>query len=266
MISHTSQCLSNVYLTSFYVQAFHRIAVIEGLGTKLVHTYSVYLSQFLFLVALLAWVFVLYAGRHISNRMLQNTWTLEVWWMIVARRRSHVRSSSGRVEGQQWGRGSILRLMKVSHEFMDEDSRRLWPSVHQLDLLLLCTSKKSQKEPSILRPFGPPCPILLQMTVMMSQWWWGGRERKKEEHSSKRQAHRRQTKPKVKHTYMYLCERDSSNGSKRKREIVIVSIHLFLASVQHCQLFTTFSFHSSERENKLLIYHTMHAKICSLGC
>ena len=110
--------------------------------------------------------------------------------------------------------------------------------------------KKSQKEPSILRPFGPLCPILLQMTVMMSQWWWGGRERKKEEHSSKRQAHRRQTKPKVKHTY--LCERDSSNGSKRKREIVVVSIHLFLASFQHFQLFTTFSFHSSEKENKAI--------------
>lgn len=213
------------------------MSLVHSLGMRLswhtrVHTYFVYLSQFLFLVALLAWVFVLYAGRHISNRMLQNTWTVEVWWMIVARRRSRVRSSSGRVEGRQWGRGNILRLMKVSREFMDEDFWRLWSSVHQLDLLSLCNS---EKEPRILRPFAPPpCPILLQMTVMMSQRWWGGRGRKKEEHSSKRQAHRRQTKPKVKHTY--LCERDSSNGSKRKREIIIVSIHLFLAS------FTTFSF------------------------
>ena len=31
------QRLSNVYLTLFYEQAFHHVAVIEGLGTRLVH-------------------------------------------------------------------------------------------------------------------------------------------------------------------------------------------------------------------------------------
>ena len=69
---------------------------------------------------------------------------------------------------------------------------------------------KSEKGPSILWHFGPPCPILLQTTVMMSQQWWGERGRKEEEHSSKRQTHRRQTKPKVKHM-RWLQEEERNN-------------------------------------------------------